>query len=134
MDERSLNELSLFSGLGKRERKHVAPMVEEVDVEAGSQLIEQGDIAHELFVIQEGTAAVTRDGSQVRQLGPGDFFGEIALHDEERRRTSTVVATSPMRLAVLHSRHMRVLEREMPDFARELNEALEQRLAADESG
>ena len=134
MDERALKELSLFAGLGRRERKRVAPMVEEVEVAEGRAIVTQGDVAHELFVIQQGTATVTRDGETVAELGPGDFFGEIALFDEEHRRTSTVTATSPMRLAVLHGRDVRVLNRELPDVSQQLRAAIEERRAADRVG
>ncbi|HEV2785155.1 MAG TPA: cyclic nucleotide-binding domain-containing protein [Solirubrobacteraceae bacterium] len=134
MDERGLKELPLFSGLGRRERKRIAPLVEQVEVEEGREIVRQGEVAHELFVIEEGTARVSRDGAPVADLGPGDFFGEIALLDEERRRTSTVVATSPMRLAVLHGRHVRVLDRELPEVSSQIHAAIEQRRAADSVG
>ncbi len=131
MDERRLQQLPLFSGLSKRERKRVAPLVDEVEVDAGRELAHEGELAYELFVIEEGTAAVTHDGAPVADLGPGDFFGEIALLDDARRRTSTVVATSPMRLAVLQGHDVRVLERELPDVARQIRAAIEARLGRD---
>jgi len=134
MDDRGLKELPLFAGLGRRERKRVAPLVEQVDVEEGREIVTQGDVAHELFVIVEGTARVSRDGEHVRELGAGDFFGEIALLDEERRRTSTVVATSPMRLAVLHGRDVRVLDRDVPEVSRQIRAAVEERREADRVG
>lgn len=131
MDERALKELPLFSRLHRRDRKRVATMVEQVEVESGRELVTQGDIGHELFIITEGTASVVRDGRHLRELGAGDFFGEIALLDDERRRTSTVIATSPMRLAVLHGRHLRVLDRELPEVSRHIRSAIEERLADD---
>lgn len=134
MDERGLKELTLFSGLGRRERKRVAPMVEEVEVADGREIVTQGDVAHELFVIQQGTATVTRDGETIADLGPGDFFGEVALFSEDHRRTSSVTATSPMRLAVLHGRDVRVLDRELPEVSQQLRAAVEQRRPADRVG
>jgi CRP/FNR family transcriptional regulator, cyclic AMP receptor protein len=120
VDERRLQHLPLFSKLSKRERKRVAPLVDEVEVDAGRTLVTEGELAHELFVIEEGTASVRREGAAVADLGPGDFFGEIALLDDKHRRTSTVVATSPMRLAVVQGHDVRVLERELPDVARQI--------------
>ena len=134
MDERGLKELSLFAGLGRRERKRIASLVEEVDVEEGREVVTQGDVAHELFVIEEGTAAVTRNGEPVGDLGPGDFFGEIALFDDEHRRTSTVTATSPMRLAVLNGRDVRALNRELPEVSQQIRAAIEERRSADRTG
>lgn len=127
MDEHRLRELPLFSALSKRERKHVAPLIDEVDVEAGRELVHEGDLGYELFLIEEGTATVTLDGEPLGDLGPGDFFGEIALHDEARRRTSTVVASSPMRLAVVLGHHVRVLERELPGVAQQIRAAIDAR-------
>ncbi|HVL31763.1 MAG TPA: cyclic nucleotide-binding domain-containing protein [Solirubrobacteraceae bacterium] len=127
MDERRLQHLPLFSKLSKRERKRVAPLVDEVEVDAGRTLVTEGELAHELFVIEEGTASVRREGAAVADLGPGDFFGEIALLDDKHRRTSTVVATSPMRLAVVQGHDVRVLERELPDVARQIRAAIEAR-------
>lgn len=132
MESSHLRTLPLFAALGKREVERFAPLVEEVDVEPGRQLVEQGEIAHELFVIEEGTAETSQDGEVIGSLGPGDFFGEIALHDESRRRTCTVVATSPMRLAVLQGHEVRAIEREHPEVAGVLQSAMDARLAEDE--
>jgi CRP/FNR family transcriptional regulator, cyclic AMP receptor protein len=127
VDEGRLQHLPLFSGLSRRERKRVAALVDEVEVDAGRELAHEGDLAYELFVIEEGTAAVTHDGERVAELGPGDFFGEIALHDDARRRTKSVVAISPMRLAVLQGHDVRALERELPDVARQIQAAIDAR-------
>ena len=106
-------------------------MIEEVDVEAGRQLASEGELAYELFVIEDGTAEIRQSGALIGALGPGDFFGEIALLDERRRRTSTVVATTPMRLAVLQGHDVRVIERELPSVASRIRAAIEERLAGD---
>lgn len=131
MDETRLQHLPLFSDLSKRERKRLAPLIEQVDVEAGRTLASEGELAHELFVIEDGTAAVSQNGAPVATLGPGDFFGEIALLADTRRRTSTVVATSAMRLAVLQGHDVRVIERDMPAVARQIRAAIDARLARD---
>ncbi|HWC25915.1 MAG TPA: cyclic nucleotide-binding domain-containing protein [Solirubrobacteraceae bacterium] len=131
MDEARLQQLPLFSGLSKRERKRIAPLVEEVDVEAGRELVREGDLAYELFVIEAGTAAISKGGTPIAELGPGDFFGEIALLDDDRRRTATVVASSPMRLAVVQGHDVRFIERELPDVARQIRAAVEARVAGD---
>ncbi len=132
MDEVRLQHLSLFSELSKRERKRVAPLIDEVDVEAGHTLASEGELAYELFVIEDGTASCSQDGTEIAELGPGDFFGEIALLDGSRRRTSTVVARTPMKLAVLQGHDVRVLEREMPTVASQIRAAVDARTARDE--
>jgi CRP-like cAMP-binding protein len=80
-----------------------------MDFTAGQVLCRQGESGEEFFVIVSGTAEVKRDGRSLRQLGPGDFFGEIALIDHGPR-TATVVATSAMRCLVLaHGQFRNVL-------------------------
>jgi CRP-like cAMP-binding protein len=54
-------------------------MVEELDVKPGTVLCREGRMAGEFFVIVEGEAAVTKGGEHVRGLGPGEFFGEVAM-------------------------------------------------------
>ena len=132
MDEERLRQLPLFAGLSKRERNRLAPLVEDIEVAAGRELAHEGDVGHEFFVIASGTATVTQSGSPIAQLGPGDFFGEIALHDAERKRTSTVVASSPMRLAVILGHDVRFIERELPEVASKVRAAVDARLASDE--
>src|SRR4051812_49293984 len=132
MDARRLETLSLFSSLGKRERARLAQFADEVDVAEGADLTEQGRVAHEFFVIEDGTAEVVRDGNKQRDLGPGDFFGEIGLTGGGYR-TASVRATSAMRLVVLTASQFRTLQRELPDVARQLQEAIQERLAADQA-
>jgi CRP-like cAMP-binding protein len=124
VDEARLQELPLFSALSKHDRKRIAPLLEEIDVDAGRELAHEGDIGSELFCILEGSATVTQDAKHVRDLGPGDFFGEIALLDGSRRRTSTVVAATPMRLAVMLGHDVRFVERELSDVADQIAAAI----------
>jgi cAMP-dependent protein kinase regulator len=102
-----------FSEMPKNELKLLAQQTDEIDVEAGKVLSREGDFGHEFFVIESGTAAVTRDGAAIRELQEGDFFGELALLDEDRR-TATVTATSPMELVVMTRANFRALDRAMP--------------------
>ena len=85
----------------------------------GRLLAEQGDFGHALYAIEAGTASVSADGGLLRDLGPGDIFGEIAVLTSGRR-TSSVVATSPMRLIVLFKRDVWRLERSSPTAAARL--------------
>lgn len=89
-----LSSVPLFQSLSRHEREQVARWADEIDVPAGYHLLDQGRFAHEFFVVLEGTVEVTQDGRHLTDLGPGDFFGEIALL-EAARRTATVVATTP---------------------------------------
>src|SRR4051812_28252391 len=127
VDVAELDGIPLFAGLGSSTREQVARLSDEVDVPAGKELAHQGNFAHEFFVILDGRAEVTQDGRIVRQLGPGDFFGEIGVLESERR-TATVTASTPMRLAVLFAPSFRQIEATMPEVAREVRGAIRERL------
>ncbi len=131
MDAGRLKDLPLFHDMSDDELAAIAPFVDETSVSAGSRLVNEGDYSYQFMAIEEGSAEVLRGGEHLADLGPGDFFGEIALLDDARRRTSTVAATSPMRLAVLQGHDFRVVAREMPAVARQVRAAIDARLAAD---
>ncbi len=70
------------------------------------------------------------DERPVAALGPGDFFGEVAMLGETGRRMAEVVATSPMRLAVMFGSEFRRMETEAPEVIDRLRSAMQSRLAA----
>ena len=127
MDVKQLEEIRLFSGVSRGELERVAKSAIEVDVPEGFQLVHQGHVAYEFFVIQQGTADVIRDGEKIAELGPGDFFGEIGMMETERR-TADVVATSPMFLVVMHRRDFEKLEDELPTVSDRIRSAVRARL------
>jgi CRP-like cAMP-binding protein len=127
MDADRLKVSPLFESLSDAERRQVAQWADEIEVQAGYHLVDQGAFAHEFFVILEGTADVTKDGERLTELGPGDFFGEIALLGEERR-TASVVATTPMRLAVMFGRDFRQMEHSMPEVHGRIEGAMRARM------
>src|SRR5436309_13566429 len=108
MDPVDLETLPLFSDLSKRDLEQVGRWTDEVQIGEGRHIVDQGELAWEFFVILEGDAEVLRDGQRVADLGPGNYFGEIALHEGDRR-TASVVATTPMRLGVMFRRDFRAM-------------------------
>ncbi len=126
MDAARLKSIPLFAELSERERQQVARWADELDVPEGKHLVEEGQFAYEFFVIEEGTAEVRHGQETIAQLGPGDFFGEIALL-EHIRRTASVLATSPMRAIVMFGRDFRAMEAAMPGVAARIRQALEDR-------
>ena len=74
----------------------------------------------------EGTADVSKDGTLVATLGPGEFFGEMGLTVTDRRIAS-VVATSPMRLVVLTGAQFRAIESRMPTVGAQIRAAIQER-------
>jgi CRP/FNR family transcriptional regulator, cyclic AMP receptor protein len=128
MDAQQLEGVSLFSGLSKRERRTLARWTDEVSVPAGYALASEGEFAHEFFVIEEGSAEVTREGERLADLGPGEFFGEIGLLETERR-TACVDATTPMRLIVMFQREFAQMEHDLPAVADRIRSAIRARLS-----
>ncbi|HYZ11734.1 MAG TPA: cyclic nucleotide-binding domain-containing protein [Actinomycetota bacterium] len=126
MDAARLKSIPLFADLSEAEREQVARWTDEVEVAEGKHLVDEGKFAYEFFVIEDGTAAVRHGEQVIAELGPGDFFGEIALL-EHVRRTASVVATSPMRAVVMFGRDFRAMENEMPKVAERVRRALEER-------
>jgi CRP/FNR family cyclic AMP-dependent transcriptional regulator len=128
VDAKRLEEVPLFAGLSKRERERVARWADEIDEPAGYRLVDQGNFAHEFFVLLDGIVEVTKDGEHLTDLGPGDFFGEIALVGHERR-TATVKATTPVRAVVMHTRDFGAMRSEMPSVCDRIETAIRERLA-----
>ena len=100
MDAKTLDDVPLFEKLSKKDRKRIAQWADEIDEPAGFHMLDQGRLAHEFFVLLEGTVEVRQDGNHLTDLGPGDFFGEIALVEHERR-TASIMTTTPVRAIVI---------------------------------
>jgi len=126
MDEAHLADVPLFAPLSRRERLHVARMTDEIDLDAGKRLATEGEYGYEFFVLEEGEVEVTREGEHLADLGPGDFFGEIASMDSGRRRAS-VVATTPVKAIVMTAHDLRLLAQELPAVEARIRKAIAQR-------
>ncbi|MGH9027064.1 MAG: Crp/Fnr family transcriptional regulator [Acidimicrobiia bacterium] len=122
-----LSQVPLFSACSSKDLQQVAKRAEDVKVEPGKVLVSEGSAGHEFFVIVEGTAKVTRHGQTVATLGPGRFFGDLALLDHAPRN-ATVTAETPMELVVLGQREFSGLIDDVPGFAAKLLAGLAQRL------
>src|SRR5215218_3861308 len=88
-----LKQVPIFRGLPDRALKTLANSFNERTFKTGQALTSEGQGAAGFFVIESGEAAVTVDGQERRRLGPGDYFGEVALIDGGAR-TATITATS----------------------------------------
>jgi CRP-like cAMP-binding protein len=115
--------IPLFDTLEADERAAIAPWFELDDVSAGVNLTGEGASGYSFFVLREGTATVTIDGDEVRTLGPGDFFGELALLGDGRR-TATVTTASPSHVLVLFGTEFRRLQQEQPEIAARIESGL----------
>jgi CRP/FNR family transcriptional regulator, cyclic AMP receptor protein len=122
-----LSNVPLFSGCSAKELNLIARAVKEVNHREGRVIAREGEPGIGLFVIVDGTAKVTIGGQLKTKLGPGDFFGEIALLDGGPR-TATVTATSDIKLIGLTEWVFRGLLQEHPSIAMKTLQGLASRL------
>jgi CRP-like cAMP-binding protein len=115
MDEKltMLSKVPLFAGLGTRDLRDVGRLADEVTVRAGKVLAKEGASAEEFFIILDGTVLISRGGRHIRDLGPGDFFGELAMLGKVPR-TATATASTSTRLLVVGHREFTTLLASQP--------------------
>jgi CRP-like cAMP-binding protein len=111
-----LARVGLFSDLSKRELKAIAASMQEHRFAARRELVTEGKLGVAFFVIADGSAAVIRAGAEVAALGPGDYFGEIALITD-RARTATVTAQTDLICWTLSSWAFRSIVKANPSIA-----------------
>jgi CRP-like cAMP-binding protein len=126
LDVSRLKSIPLFEDVPEEELRQIAGFAQEVSVEAGRELVREGDFSYEFMTIEEGEAEVTRDGDHLADLGPGDFFGEMGLLERELRN-ATVIAKSPTKLITLTGWDMKRMERTMPEAVERIREVIEAR-------
>jgi CRP-like cAMP-binding protein len=122
-----LGNVPIFSGCSKRELSVIARAAKEVSHRAGTVIAREGERGIGLFLILEGECSVSIGGRTRAKLGPGDFFGEVALLDGGPR-TATVTALTPVRLVGITGWVFRGLLMEHPSIALKTLEAVAGRL------
>ena len=128
-----LADVPTFRALSKKDLALVARLAEDYKVDAGQALVQEGRRESQFYLIVAGKARVTRGKRTVATLGPGDYFGELALLDPGPRN-ATVTAETDMEVLELGSREFGGLLEEVPGIARKLLAGLARRLhAADAS-
>jgi CRP-like cAMP-binding protein len=103
-----LGHVPIFSDLDEKERQRIAASMKERTFKAGDHVTTEGQAGVGFFVIADGEAKVTIGGAERRRLGPGDYFGEVALLNESAR-TATIVAETDLRCFGLTSWEFRPL-------------------------
>ena len=124
-----LADVSLFSTCSAAQRRTIARHAQIAELPIAIELIREGELGDALFVILEGEAVVRHDGVEVNRVGPGAYFGEMAILDGGPR-SATVVAATDMKVAVIGIRMFRTLLREFSDLAEQLLIALAGELRA----
>lgn len=122
-----LSTIWLFSTCSTRDLRTIRRATEEVTVPAGRVLCEEGTVGREFFLIVDGQATVSRNGQRITTLGPGQYFGELALLDR-RPRSATVVSDTEMLLLVLGQRQFNGVLDAVPALSHKLLAAMATRL------
>lgn len=122
-----LAAVPLFSACSKRDLQIVARHSEVVELPAGTAVVEEGGTGDAFFFVLAGEAVVRRRGRRVATLGPGHFFGELALLDPAPR-DATVLAATPLTVGVLGARVFRAIVRDVPAMSEKLLRGMAQRL------
>jgi CRP-like cAMP-binding protein len=117
----------LFSGCNKRELGLIGRASDEVEVDAGRLLCEEGKPGFEFFLILDGRAGVSRSGRKIATLRRGQYFGELSLLDR-KPRSATVTSETPMQLLVLDQRQFDGIMDQVPGLAHKLLTAMANRL------
>ena len=117
--EEMLVGVDLFSGLSKREAKHLLARSRAVTHRAGQRIAEEGGGAAGFHLILSGRATVTRGSREIRTLGAGDYFGEISMIDGKPRSATVTIDEDVHALAIDHGVFRTLLD-EQPAFASSL--------------
>lgn len=123
-----LQRVPLFAAIEEEAAEVLAGRFDIEQYDTGRRIVAEGSSGYAFYVVAEGQAAVTHEGKELRTLGAGDFFGEIAILGEGRR-SATVTATEPVTAWKLFGTAFREMETSRPDVADALQEAMRQRLA-----
>ena len=128
-----LRQVSLFAKLSDKDLKRLAKGLSERTFPAGHEIAAEGREGVGFFLIESGEVSITRGGEHVRKLGPGDYFGEMALIDQGPR-SATVTADTEVRCQGMTTFSFKPFVESHGEVAWPLLEALVTRLREAESG
>lgn len=128
-----LHRIPIFNAFDRAKIERLGALAEEVDVPPGKVLMRQGEEGADLMVVVRGSVAIERDGNRLNTMGPGDFFGEIAMV-AHGPRTATATTEEPTTLLVINHRDFHSLMEEFPEVADQVLHTLAQRVGRLEPG
>lgn len=128
-----LRTMPLFEGCTPNELSRVAASALRNDAAEGEDLTREGDAGSTFYLVAKGMASVSRQGRKLAALGPGSYFGEIALV-EHGPRTATVTAETPMLLFTLEAEELAAVMRDVATVRERIETALTERKRAMEGG
>ena len=126
-----LAQIPLFSTLNKRQLRKLAGGFKELAFAPGRAVVREGHAdGVGFFVIADGTAAVSVEGRTLATIGPGDYFGEMAMLTKQPR-AATVTAETPLRCLTIRFWDFREFAKANPDVSWNLLQHLAELLVED---
>lgn len=126
VETEALHRAPLFAALASEDLEGILKVAEPATFEPGQAIVEKGEPGDAMFVVTAGTAEVDV-GGRFHKLGPGDFFGEMALISETKRM-ATVKAAEPVQALRIPADGFRSFVLEHPEVALSMMRALVERL------
>lgn len=122
-----LANVPLFSSCSKKELQLLGQLCDETTIKEGKVLVKQGSVGYECYVIVEGEAKVERNERVITTIGPGSYFGELALLDKGPR-SATVSALTDMTVLVMGPREFATALDRIPGLSMKVMSGLARRL------
>jgi CRP-like cAMP-binding protein len=123
----TLRAVPLFAGLPRDTLARLVGELEEIEAAAGDVIVEEGAPGDALYVVSEGTVEIRVGGDGLSALGPGEWFGEMALLTGEARSATVIAFTRAVLLRFPKTRFIALSERQ-PNLLREITRVLCERL------
>ena len=128
--EDALSQIPMFASLDRKHLRELSRVMHAEHFPAGNEVLREGQsgMFGEMGIVLNGLLRVTRgDGETLGHVGPGQFFGEMAVVDS-LPRSATLIAEEPTDAAVMKAWHLKAVIREHPEIAMELLNTLSKRL------
>jgi cAMP-dependent protein kinase regulator/CRP/FNR family cyclic AMP-dependent transcriptional regulator/cGMP-dependent protein kinase 2 len=126
-----LRGVPLLSGLDEPQLRVVLRHLTTESYRPGQSIVREGEVGYSFFVIKSGRAEVTSGDQVLRQLGPGDFFGELGISSRDGKRTATVTARDQVDVWAMLGTNFRQLQLEHTEVAELIREAAGRRLSTE---
>jgi CRP/FNR family cyclic AMP-dependent transcriptional regulator len=125
--EAAIRGVPLFSSCSKKEVAEIARLAEKVRFSKGEVLMREGEVGSEFFIILAGVAEVSGSDTVHKELGAGEFCGEMALI-EQAPRTATVTTMSPVVSLVISGDAFSRLRKRLPNVDRAVRDEMAARI------
>jgi CRP-like cAMP-binding protein len=122
-----LREVPLFATLDQHQLQVLADRMTTESYRSGQSIVREGDVGYTFFVMRSGMEDVTRGKVALRDLEPGDFFGELGILSQDGKRTATVTARSDVEVWAMFGTDFRALQTDDADVASALQRAVDER-------